>query len=98
MTFEDFKCPIVKSAFADISCLYVEAARHNLDADSFETFMRSEQISGLRINLLRDHYANNKHVIQTQLESTGNSLNHIIDVDWRLDYCLQVGTIFFQSN
>ncbi|XP_066599782.1 COMM domain-containing protein 3 [Prorops nasuta] len=83
------KPDVVKGAFADISCLLVEAARHDLDEGGLITFLNSECINGSRVQKLCQVYKTNKNTLQEQLELTGNSLPHIVDINWRLDYCVK---------
>lgn len=80
----------MKAAVASISCLFIEAARHDYDEESLKIFLRNEHINGQRIEKLCSTYMNNKQDIQTQLELTGGSVPHIVDVDWRLHHCVKV--------
>lgn len=80
----------MKAAVASISCLFIEAARHDYDEENLKIFLHNEHISGQRIEKLCSTYTNNKQDIQMQLESTGDSISHIVDVDWRLHHCVKV--------
>ncbi|XP_011138156.1 COMM domain-containing protein 3 [Harpegnathos saltator] len=86
------KSDLVKAAFANISCLFIEAARHDYDEESLKTFLHNEHISGQRIEKLCNIYINNKQDIQSQLELTGDSIPHIVDIDWRLHHCVKFST------
>lgn len=88
------KSDLIKAAVANISCLFIEAARHDYDEESLKHFLRNEHINGQRIETLCSTYMNNKQNIQTQLELTGNSLPHIVDMDWSLHHCVKISTRF----
>ncbi|XP_071575664.1 COMM domain-containing protein 3 isoform X1 [Temnothorax nylanderi] len=88
------KSDLIKAAFANISCLFVEAARHDYDEESLKHFLHNEHINGQRIETLCSRYMNNKENIQTQLELTGNNLPHVVDIDWRLHHCVRMSTRF----
>lgn len=81
-----------KDAFANIVCLFVEAARRDLSEEGLLSFFNGAKITGSRVEKLCDAYSKNKKAIQAQLELIGNGLPHIVDVNWRLDYCVKVGT------
>ncbi|XP_025996592.1 COMM domain-containing protein 3 isoform X2 [Solenopsis invicta] len=88
------KSDLIKAAIANISCLFVEAARHDYDEESLKHFLYNEHINGQRIEMLCNTYTNNKQNIQTRLELMGNNLPHIVDIDWRLHHCLKISTRF----
>ncbi|XP_050446116.1 COMM domain-containing protein 3-like isoform X2 [Cataglyphis hispanica] len=69
-----------------------KAARHDYDEESLKIFLHNEHINGPRIEKLCSTYVNNKQDIQTQLELTGDSISHIVDVDWRLHHCVKIST------
>lgn len=92
------KSELVKTVVANISCLFVEAARHDYDEESLKTFLQNEHISGQRIEKLCNTYTNNKHNIQTRLELTGDSAPHIVDIDWRLYHCAKFSTCRFTNG
>lgn len=87
------KSDLVKAAVASISCLFIEAARHDYDEETLKIFLYNEHIKGQRIEKLCNTYMNSKQDIQTQLELTGDSIPHIVDVDWRLHHCVKVGSL-----
>lgn len=88
----------MKAAVASISCLFIEAARHDYDEESLKIFLHNEHINGQRIEKLCSTYINNKQDIQTQLELTGDSIPHIVDVDWRLHHCVKVSSLITLPN
>ncbi|XP_018337166.1 PREDICTED: COMM domain-containing protein 3 [Trachymyrmex septentrionalis] len=88
------KSDLIKATVANVSCLFIEAARHDYDEESLKHFLHNEHINGHRIEILCSTYINNKQSIQTQLELTGNSLPHIVDIDWRLHHCVKISTRF----
>jgi len=84
------KSDLIKAAIANISCLFIEAAKHDYDEENLRIFLQDEHINGQRTEKLCRTYANSKHDIQTQLELIGNNIPHIIDIDWRLHHCVKV--------
>lgn len=81
-----------KTAFVDICCIFVEAARHDFNKMAFASFLSDARITGDRAKKLCDAYEKNKNGIQGQLELIGYNPMHIVDIDWRLDYCVKVDT------
>lgn len=86
------KSDVVKAAVANVSCLFVEAARHDYDEECLKSFLQHEHITGQRTEKLCSVYMNNKLDIQSQLESIGDNVPHIVDIDWRLHHCVKVST------
>jgi len=86
------KSDLIKAAVANISCLFIEAAKHDYDEESLRIFLHDEHINGQRTEKLCRSYANSKRDIQTQLELTGNNIPHIVDIDWRLHHCVKVNS------
>lgn len=89
------KSDLVKSAVVNISCLFIEAARHDYDEESLKNFLHNEYINGQRIEKLCGTYIRNKQDIQTQLELIGDSVPHVVDTDWRLHHCVKVSFYLF---
>lgn len=87
------KSDLVKAAVASISCLFIEAARHDYDKENLKMFLHNEHINGQRIEKLCSTYMNNKQEIQMQLELTGDSIAHVVDVDWNLHHCVKVSSL-----
>lgn len=81
---------LTKKIVADTACLFIEAARHDLDEENLKNFLCQICSDEQRIKKLCERYVNNKATIQCQLESIGNTPPHIVDVDWHLDYCVKV--------
>lgn len=87
------KLDLVKTAVANISCLFIEAARYDYNKENLKIFLHNEHINGTRIEKLCNTYAKNKQDIQTQLELIGNSISHTVDVDWRLHHYIKVSSL-----
>ncbi|OXU28413.1 hypothetical protein TSAR_011333 [Trichomalopsis sarcophagae] len=85
----DSKPDIVKAAYADITKLLIETARHDTSSEELSSLLRCTTLSKTYIDRFCEFYCNHKDQLQESLESIGNSLPHIIDVDWRLDYCIK---------
>lgn len=90
MKTPDTNTILTKKIFADVVCLIIESARHDLNEESLKNFLHLEHIDEKRRTKLCEVYINNKTAIQSQLELIGNNPPHIIDVDWHLDYCVKV--------
>lgn len=90
-----FKSDLMKAAVANISCLFIEAARYDYDEKRLRIFLHNEHIKGQRVEKLCSTYMNNKQDIQTWLELTGNNIPHIVDIDWRLHHCVKVNFFIF---
>lgn len=88
----DSKPTLTKKMFADLVCLFVEAARHDLDEESLRNFLCQACVDEQRRKKLCEVYINNKTTIQSRLELIGSNPPHIIDVDWRLDYRVKLDT------
>ncbi|XP_043279922.1 COMM domain-containing protein 3 [Venturia canescens] len=86
------KPDVIKSAYADLSSLFVEAARHKLDSENFSTFLHTAKIFGHRAEKLSEYYEKYRDFIVAQLSQIGDGLPCIVDVDWRLDYCVKSST------
>ncbi|KZC09358.1 PREDICTED: COMM domain-containing protein 3-like [Dufourea novaeangliae] len=88
----DTKAILTKKIFADILCLFVEAARHDLDEESLKNFLCQACNNEQRRKKLCETYINNKKIIQSRLELISNNPPHIVDVDWHLDYRVKLDT------
>lgn len=71
-------------------CLFVEAARHDLDEESLRNFLCRASVDEERTKKLCEAYSSKKKTIRSRLEAIGNNPRHIVDVDWRLDYRVKV--------
>lgn len=80
----------MKTAYADITKLFIEASRCNTTVEELRTLLSHTDLNKLYIDLFCDVYENKKEEIQANLEIVGDSLPHIVDVDWQLDYCIKV--------
>ena len=88
----DSKASSEKKIFADIMCLFVEAARHDLDEESLRNFLCRTSVDEERTKKLCEVYSSKKKTIHSRLELIGNNPRHIVDVDWRLDYRVKLDT------
>lgn len=88
----DSKVILTKKIFADILCLFVEAAQHDLDKESLNNLLCQMCSNEKRRKRLCDAYISNKKTIQSQLESISSNPPHIVDIDWHLDYRVKVDT------
>ena len=88
----DSKANSEKKILADMMCLFVEAARHDLDEESLRNFLCRASIDEDRSKKLCEAYGGKKKTIQSRLESIGVNPRHVVDVDWRLDYRVKLDT------
>ncbi|XP_015116784.1 COMM domain-containing protein 3 [Diachasma alloeum] len=90
--YESTKPEIIKSAYTDLTSLFVESSRHKFDAENLSTYLHSQKLFGNRVEKLCDTYKIHSDSLILQLSNIGNSLPCVIDVDWRLDYCIKTST------
>lgn len=84
---------MVKEIFGNLLSLLIDAGRLDLDEEKLSLVLSTANITGPRVKKLCEFYASNKEAIRTCLKQIGNSLPHVVDVNWRLDYCVKVMTI-----
>ena len=80
----------VKNAYVGITRLFVEAARHDVKKEMLTTFLHGSQLNKKQIEKLCEAFTKNKERFQHKLEIVGGGLPHLVDVNWRLDYCIKV--------
>ncbi|XP_046742002.1 COMM domain-containing protein 3 [Diprion similis] len=83
------KPDVVKEIFGNLSSLLIDAARLDLDGEKLNLALSNVNITGPRVKKLCDAYVSNKEGIQASLIRIGNSLPHVVDVNWKLDYCVK---------
>ncbi|XP_076652855.1 COMM domain-containing protein 3 isoform X2 [Halictus rubicundus] len=88
----DSKVILTKKIFADMLCLFVKAAQHDLDEESLKNLLYQMCSNEQRRKKLCEAYISNKKTIQSRLESISSNLPHIVDVDWHLDYRVKLDT------
>ncbi|XP_022195071.1 COMM domain-containing protein 3-like isoform X1 [Nilaparvata lugens] len=86
------KSDIVKECFAALLILLVEAASHDLDDKSFRSVVESYNFNPDRLKLLTDVYEKRKKDLRSVLFRLQHSIPQIIDVSWRLDFCIKSST------
>ncbi|XP_011494572.1 PREDICTED: COMM domain-containing protein 3-like isoform X3 [Ceratosolen solmsi marchali] len=83
------KPDVIKTAYADVIKLLIEAARHDTSSEELSKLLRCTALTKAHIDKFCQFHANYKEQLQENLETIGNGLPHIIDVDWRIDYCIK---------
>ncbi|RZF41878.1 hypothetical protein LSTR_LSTR005340 [Laodelphax striatellus] len=83
------KSDIVKECFAALLILLVESASHDLDEKSFRSVVESYNFNPERLRLLTDVYEKRKGDLRSVLFRLQHSIPQIIDVSWRLDFCIK---------
>lgn len=79
----------IKTAFFGVLCFLLEAAKHNTDEATLINTLEEFKIKSERITQLMNFYKKEKRHIQAYLNSLGNNLPHLIDVNWRQDYAVK---------
>ncbi|XP_012255404.2 PDZ and LIM domain protein 5-like isoform X1 [Athalia rosae] len=87
--FYGSKPDVVREVFGNMLSVLIDAARLDLDGEKLSFVLSSANITGPRVQKLCDIYSNHKKTIQISLKQIGNSLPHIIDINWRLDFCVK---------
>lgn len=85
----------VKSAYSGLTSLYVEAARQHFDKEKLSTTLKDSQLNAQQINKICEAYDINREQFQRKLQVIGGGLPHLVDVNWKLDYCIKVRTYCF---
>jgi polycomb group RING finger protein 4 len=76
----------VKSVFASLSTVLLEAAKHDKDTSSLSQVLDECKCDADRCKLITSVYEQYKDEVRAVLACTGSDRRHIVDVDWRLDY------------
>lgn len=90
----DGKLDVIKVAYASLTVLYTEAARHSMDSDILKDILEGYNLNHDRISFIVETYDKNKPQIQHKLMRIGTSYPHIVEIHWRMDYTIKVNFIF----
>ncbi|KAJ8680354.1 hypothetical protein QAD02_016141 [Eretmocerus hayati] len=85
----DSKPDDVKIAFAELLKLLIESARNDIEIEELNLLLTCTNLSQNYIEKFCESYASCKEELVETLESIGDDLPHIVDVDWQLDYCIK---------
>lgn len=80
---------VLKEAYSSVATFVLEAVKADQNVDSLSHLLEDVKFSPDRIALFNKIYTEQKPHLQILLSSVGRSHPHIVDVDWRLDYCLK---------
>ncbi|XP_033211293.1 COMM domain-containing protein 3-like [Belonocnema kinseyi] len=80
---------LVKNAYTGITSLFVEAARHDLGIEKLSESLNSSSLNKEKIEKLCEAFEKNKERFKHKLEIVGGGLPHLVDVTWKLDYCIK---------
>ncbi|XP_014676378.1 PREDICTED: COMM domain-containing protein 3-like [Priapulus caudatus] len=79
----------VKRAYGSLLCLMLEAAKHDADESNIVAILEDCRFSPDRLSSVTKSFLEHKAQIRTHLGGIGLYPPHIVDVDWRLDYCIK---------
>ncbi|GAB1598017.1 COMM domain-containing protein 3-like [Argonauta hians] len=80
---------VYKETYGCISLLIAEATKNDADVNSLTTLLEECNFSKDRIKTFLDVFQENKPFLQALIANTTESLPHIVDVKWRLDYYIK---------
>lgn len=92
------KPDVVKNAYAGLTSLFVEAAREQFEKEKLSSALNGSQLNEQQINKICEAYENNKEKFQEKLQFIGGGLPHLVDVNWKLDYCIKVHCYYYFLN
>ncbi|XP_043472231.1 COMM domain-containing protein 3-like [Leptopilina heterotoma] len=79
----------VKSAYSGLTSLFVEAGRQHFDKEKLSATLKDSQLNAQQINKICEAYDVNREQFQRKLQVIGGGLPHLVDVNWKLDYCIK---------
>jgi len=88
----DFKAidkAILKEAYYGLVTFIIEASKHDSSEQNISSFLEDCKYTTDRISIFIKEFLPQKPHIQLLLGKVGASFPHIVDVDWRLDYCIK---------
>ncbi|KAI0211588.1 COMM domain-containing protein 3 [Lamellibrachia satsuma] len=80
---------VLKEAYSAVATFLLEAVKTDQNVDSLSHLLEDVKFSPDRIALFNKIYTDQKPQLQILLSSVGKSHPNIVDVDWRVDYCLK---------
>lgn len=92
------KGDIVKESFSALLILVVESARHNLESSALCSVLESYNINNVRLTNIAKLYNEYKNPFQKSLKCIGSSYPKIVDIQWRLDYCIKSSNLEHESQ
>lgn len=93
------KQDIAKEAYASLVALYTIASQHCLDGASLSQFIQTLVLTNIdRLPEIIKTYESISPGLMQVSKITTSSLANVVDVECRLDYCVQVSTPCFSNN
>ncbi|XP_065210494.1 COMM domain-containing protein 3 [Planococcus citri] len=83
------KLDVIKVAYASLTVLLTEAARHGVDSDILKDILEGYNLNQDRISSIVETYGKNKLQVERKLMRIGTSLPHIVEIHWRMDYTIK---------
>ncbi|CAI9716543.1 Hypothetical predicted protein [Octopus vulgaris] len=80
---------VCKEVYGCMSLLIAEATKTDADVNSLTSLLEECNFSKDRIKTFLEVFHENKPFLQALLANTTESLPHIVDVKWRLDYYIK---------
>ena len=84
------KLPNIGELYSSLSIFLLEAARENLSPSQIETILNGFNWSYEQINCFSKIYATHQVKIRASLKLFGGAPPKIVDINWRLDYEIEV--------
>lgn len=81
--------PVLKECFYGLATLLVESVKTNTDESDVSALLEECKWTPDRVDLFTKLLKINRKDIQTTLARLDSTYPHIVDVDWRLDYCIK---------
>ncbi|XP_062517531.1 COMM domain-containing protein 3-like [Corticium candelabrum] len=80
---------LLKQCYSALMTLIVEAVRVDASASSLTNILEDCKMASVRIGTFNQLFLKQKHEVRAVLGSTRNTAPHVVDVNWRLDYCMK---------
>ncbi|CAD6232530.1 GSCOCG00006935001-RA-CDS [Cotesia congregata] len=96
----DTKPELCKAIYSDYISIIKEAARNNYDPENLSDYLQTTGIfNDTQIQkLCQVYYKQIKTPMVLHLSSIGDSHPCIVDISWRLDYCLKTSNNSYMNN
>jgi len=89
---------LLKHTYGALITLILEACKINFDPEQLKDTLAEEKVDAKRIEMITTAYSKSRASIRSSLATNTFSFPHIVDVDWRLDYCIKSSTLERMDN
>lgn len=83
----------VKQAFAGLSSLVLEAAKHNVEAAQFSSTLEEQGVPKARAAYAAQCLDANRDALRASLGGCAVAFPRVVDVNWRVDYYIKSNTV-----